>query len=189
MVHHEVSGPGYDRDESRAHQLDRNWAELLQELRVIGTGVQILFAFLLGIAFQARFSEASSLQRDLYLVILTLSGLAAALLIAPVAMHRLLFRIGVKDELVTLSNRLAVGGLAVLSVSMVGAVVLTTVGRRGSGGSHLRWAHGAPVRCRVVRVAAVVSTKRPYPRLSGEEVTPITYCPIKANRVSLSDAF
>ena len=126
MVHHQVSDPDYDRDESKAHQLDRNWAELLQELRVIGTGVQILFAFLLGIAFQARFSETSPLQRDLYLVTLTLSGLAAALLIAPVAMHRFLFRIGVKDELVILSNRLAVAGLAVLSVSMVGAVVLAT---------------------------------------------------------------
>jgi hypothetical protein len=126
MLHHEMSGPDYDRDESRADQLDRNWAELLQELRVIGTGVQILFAFLLGIAFQARFSQTSSLQRDLYLVTLTFSGLAAALLIAPVAMHRFLFRIGLKDELVTLSNRLAMAGLAVLSVSMVGAVVLTT---------------------------------------------------------------
>ncbi len=121
-----MSGPDYDRDESRADQLDRNWAELLQELRVIGTGVQVLFAFLLGIAFQARFSQTSSTQRDLYLVTLTFSGMAAALLIAPVAVHRFLFRIGVKDELVTFSNRLAVAGLAVLSLSMVGAVALTT---------------------------------------------------------------
>jgi hypothetical protein len=126
IVHHEVAGPDYDRDESKADQLDRNWAELLQELRVIGTGVQVLFAFLLGIAFQARFSQTSSLQRDLYLVVLTLSGVAAALLIAPVATHRFLFRIGVKDQLVTLSNQLAVAGLAVLSLSMVGAIVLTT---------------------------------------------------------------
>jgi MFS family permease len=118
--------PDYGRSEDRAHQLDRNWAELVQELRVIGTGVQILFAFLLTIAFQARFSQTSPGQRDLYLVTLLLSGLAAALLIAPVAMHRFLFRIGVKDRLVSATNRLSVAGLAVLSLSMVGAIVLIT---------------------------------------------------------------
>ena len=57
------TAPDYQRDESRAHQLDRNWAELLQELRVLGTGVQILFAFLLSIAFQARFSATTSFER------------------------------------------------------------------------------------------------------------------------------
>jgi Family of unknown function (DUF6328) len=123
---HAEAVPDYDRDESRAHQLDRNWAELIQELRVIGTGVQILFAFLLTIAFQARFSQTSSSQRDLYLVTLLLSGLAAALLIAPVAMHRFLFGIRVKDKLVSVTNRLSILGLAVLSLSMVGAIVLTT---------------------------------------------------------------
>ncbi len=122
----ETAPPDYDRDESRAHQLDRNWAELIQELRVIGTGVQILFAFLLSIAFQARFSQTSPGQRDLYIVTLLLSGLAAALLIAPVAMHRFLFGIYVKDKLVSVTNRLSFLGLAVLSLSMVGAIVLTT---------------------------------------------------------------
>lgn len=121
----ETMPPDYDRDESRAHQLDRNWAELIQELRVIGTGVQILFAFLLSIAFQARFSQTSPAQRDLYLVTLLLSGMAAALLIAPVAMHRFLFGIYVKDKLVSLTNRISFVGLAVLSLSMVGAIVLT----------------------------------------------------------------
>ena len=117
--------PGeYDRNESRAHQLDRNWAELVQELRVMGTGVQILFAFLLSIAFQARFRETSGTQRDIYLVTLVLSALATALLIAPVSVHRFLFRIRLKDELVQLTNAVAITGLAVLSLSMVGAVVL-----------------------------------------------------------------
>ena len=122
----ETAPPDYDRSEGRAHQLDRNWAEMVQELRVIGTGVQILFAFLLTIAFQARFSDTSAGQRDLYLVTLLLSGLAAALLIAPVALHRFLFRMGVKDRLVSVTNRLSVAGLAVLSLSMVGAIVLIT---------------------------------------------------------------
>jgi hypothetical protein len=117
--------PRYDRDESEAERIDRNWSELVQELRVIGIGVQILFAFLLSIAFQARFARTSPFQRDVYLVTLALSGLATAVLIAPAAMHRFLFRIGVKDELVTFTNWLAVAGLAVLSVSMIGAMVLT----------------------------------------------------------------
>jgi hypothetical protein len=108
-----------------AHQLDRNWAELVQELRVIGTGVQILFAFLLSIAFQARFAQTSGFQRDVYLFTLFFSALAAVLLIAPVAMHRFLFHIRVKDELVSATNGLAVFGLAVLSISMIGALVLT----------------------------------------------------------------
>ena len=122
----ETAPPDYDRDESRSDQLDRNWAELIQELRVIGTGVQILFAFLLSIAFQARFSQTSPVQRDLYLVTLLLSGMAAALLIAPVEIHRFLFGIYVKDKLVSVTNRISFVGLAVLSLSMVGAIVLTT---------------------------------------------------------------
>jgi hypothetical protein len=121
----ESRAPDYTRDEPRAHQLDRNWAELLQELRVIGTGVQILFAFLLGIAFQARFGQTTSFQRGVYLVTLLFSGVAAALLITPVAIHRFLFRIRLKDELVSITNALSVAGLAVLSISMVGAVLLT----------------------------------------------------------------
>jgi hypothetical protein len=116
--------PDYDRSESRAHQLDRNWAELIQELRVIGTGIQILFAFLLSIAFQARFAQTTGYERDEYLATLLASGLATGLLIAPVALHRFLFQYRVKDELVTLTNRLAIGGLVALSVAMVGAILL-----------------------------------------------------------------
>jgi hypothetical protein len=114
----------YRREESRAHQLDRNWAELLQELRVIGTGVQILFAFLLSIAFQARFSATTTIQRGIYLATLLLSGLATALMIAPVAMHRFTFRDRVKDEVVAVTNACAIAGLAVLSFAMTGAVLL-----------------------------------------------------------------
>src|ERR1700761_8325868 len=110
--------PDYSRQESRAHQLDRNWAELLQELRVIGTGVQILFAFLLSIAFQSRFSATTMFQRGIYLATLLLSGLAAALMIAPVAVHRFTFRDRVKDEVVAVTNACAIAGLVVLSLAM-----------------------------------------------------------------------
>ena len=118
--------PDYERDETESHRLDRNWAELLQELRVIGTGVQILFAFLLTIAFQSRFSATTSFQRGVYLATLLLSGLATALMIAPVSIHRFAFRARVKDEIVAVTNVLAIAGLVVLSMAMTGAVLLVS---------------------------------------------------------------
>jgi hypothetical protein len=126
----------YDRQESEAHQLDRNWAELVQELRVIGTGVQILFAFLLSIPFQARFVRTTAFQRDDYLATLMLSGTAAAIFIAPVAVHRILFRFRVKDEVVNVTNVLALCGLASLSLAMIGAILLVSdwvAGKLGAG--------------------------------------------------------
>lgn len=117
---------GYSRDETKADQLDRNLSELVQELRVIGTGVQVLFAFLLSIAFQARFTSTSGFQRDIYLVTLMLSGVSVATLIAPVAVHRFLFRFRMKDEVVAVTNGLAIAGMAVLSVAMTAAVLLVS---------------------------------------------------------------
>ena len=116
----------YERDETESHRLDRNWAELVQELRVIGTGVQILFAFLLSIAFQSRFSATTSFQRGVYLATLLLSGLATALMIAPVSIHRFAFRERIKDQIVAVTNVLAIAGLVVLSLAMTGAVLLVS---------------------------------------------------------------
>jgi hypothetical protein len=130
------AGPGYYvRQESEAQRLDRNWAELVQELRVIGTGVQILFAFLLSIPFQARFVGTTAFQRDNYLATLMLSGTAAAIFIAPVAIHRLLFRFRVKDEVVNVTDALALYGLASPSLAMIGAILLVSdwvAGRLGA---------------------------------------------------------
>ncbi len=123
---HAPGSPDYGRRESRAHQLDRNWAELVQELRVIGTGIQILFAFLLSIAFQARFGQTTTFEKDVYLGTMLSATMAAGLFIAPVALHRFLFRFRVKDEVVALTNRLAIGGLVALSTAMVGAVLLVS---------------------------------------------------------------
>jgi hypothetical protein len=98
--------------------------------------VQILFAFLLSIPFQARFAETTSFQRDDYLATLMLSGAAAAIFIAPVAVHRLLFRFRIKDEVVNVTNALALGGLASLSLAMIGAILLVSdwvAGRLGAG--------------------------------------------------------
>lgn len=114
----------YEREESEAQRIDRNLAELLQELRVIGSGVQILFAFLLAIAFQARFPSLGSAQVAIYVVTLLLAAMATGLLIAPVAIHRLTFREGVKDDVVLAANRLALFGLACLALSMTGSVLL-----------------------------------------------------------------
>jgi hypothetical protein len=114
----------YTRDESEAQRLDRNFNELLQELRVAQTGVQILFAFLLGIAFQQRFETISTYERMLYVVTLLLAAIAAVLLIAPVAVHRVLFRKRVKDEIVDIASRYAATGLAVLALAIVSAVLL-----------------------------------------------------------------
>src|SRR5262245_48883411 len=89
----------YVRRESEAARLDRNFAELLQELRVSQTGVQILFAFLLSIAFQQRFQDLTDAQLRHYLATLISAALAAVFLIAPVPIHRLLFRLRLKEEL------------------------------------------------------------------------------------------
>ena len=115
---------GYSRSgESEAERLDRNYGELLQELRVAQTGVQILFAFLLGIAFQTRFTEISSYQRGIYLVTLVASALAAIMLIAPTAVHRMLFRRHQKNELVEVTARLATAGLVFLAIAVLSAVL------------------------------------------------------------------
>jgi uncharacterized membrane protein YhhN len=126
-------GAGYaPRDESEAERLDRNYAELLQELRVTQTGVQILFAFLLTIAFTDRFTDVSSFQRATYVTTLLSAAGATAFLIAPVAYHRIVFRHQQKDDLVRNAHRMAMAGMACLLVAMVGAVTLileVTLGR------------------------------------------------------------
>jgi hypothetical protein len=115
---------GYVRDESDAERLDRNYSEQLQELRVAQAGVQILFAFLLGIAFQQRFAAISDFQRTVYVGTLTCAALSTVLFIAPVAVHRVMFRRHLKDELVEFTGRMSVGGLVFLALAMLGALLL-----------------------------------------------------------------
>jgi hypothetical protein len=116
-------GEGYERDESEAERLDRNYGELLQELRVAQTGVQVLFAFLLGIAFTQRYSSLVQYQRVFYVITLIAAACTAILLIAPVAVHRLLFREHRKDEVVDFTSRLAASGLAFLAISILSSVL------------------------------------------------------------------
>lgn len=130
-----------DRHETEGQRLDRNVDEMLQELRVAQTGVQILFAFLLTITFQQRFPEITTFQRNVYVTTLILVALATALLIAPVSFHRIVFGQRQKRSLVKATNRLAIGGLVLLLLAVCGAVLLildVVVGTRaavvGTGG-------------------------------------------------------
>ncbi len=115
-----------ERQESELQRLDRNFNELLQELRVAQTGVQILFAFLLTLAFTQRFGEVTGFQGGLYYGTLVAAALATSLLIAPVSLHRLLFRRHQKGRVVIAANRLAVGGLVALWLALVGVLWFIT---------------------------------------------------------------
>jgi hypothetical protein len=113
-------------DEPDGERSDRNLAELLQELRVAGVGVQVLTGFLLSLPFTTRFSRLSGGQQDLYLASLALAVTATALLMGPVAYHRLLFHRGKRASLVRAANTMAIGGLAAVSLAICAAVALVT---------------------------------------------------------------
>jgi hypothetical protein len=112
------------RDETEMQSVDRQFTELLQELRVAQTGVQILFAFLLGLAFTPRFPDLTGGQQAIYLVTLVLSAVSAALLIGPVGYHRTVFRQRLRPQLVKTGHRYAIAGLVLLLLALVGAVQL-----------------------------------------------------------------
>src|SRR5438270_10720488 len=112
------------RPETALQRWDRNFTELLQELRVAQTGVQIVFGFLLTVPFSNRFSHATALQIAVYTITVVAAAVAAALLIAPVSHHRQVFRKGRKPELVQWADRIAQAGLVALLVTMSGAVFL-----------------------------------------------------------------
>lgn len=116
--------PGDGRDETETERLDRNWNEILQELRVIQTGTQILTGFLLAIAFQQRFTDLDAFQVDVYLVLVTASVLATLLGLAPVSLHRELFRRHAKRTLVRSADILLRLTLATVAVVLVGTVLL-----------------------------------------------------------------
>jgi hypothetical protein len=112
------------RGEGPLQRADRNMIELLQELRVAQTGVQILFAFLLTLSFTERFGSIDEIQRWTYVVTLLCSVLTAGLLVAPAAVHRVTFRRGLKAETVQLGHRLFTLGLGALALTLTGCVLL-----------------------------------------------------------------
>jgi hypothetical protein len=142
-----VRRDGAGRNETPLERCDRNLAELLQEVRVVQTGVQILFAFLLTVPLAARFPQLSEFQRLTYFVTLLASGAAAILLIAPTAYHRLLFRLGDKEHLLIVANRLTLAGLACVALSIVGALLFVADLMFGSAAAVAATATAAALMC------------------------------------------
>ena len=113
-----------DRAQPSQETLTRNWDELLQEIRVTQTGVQILTGFLLTVPFSNRFEQLTSFQRGVYLAVLAGSVVTTGLVVAPVAMHRVLFRQRRRELLVESGNHFARAGLAMLALTVSGVVLL-----------------------------------------------------------------
>jgi Family of unknown function (DUF6328) len=113
-------------DESREEKLDRELIELLNELRIALPGVQVLFAFLLGVPFTQRFETVTDLQKDAYFFTFLCAAAATALLIAPSAYHRLTWRQHDKEHLLKISNALAIAGTAFLAVAISSTVFVVT---------------------------------------------------------------
>jgi tetrahydromethanopterin S-methyltransferase subunit C len=113
-----------DAEGSEQRQLARNLGELLQELRVAQAGVQILFGFLLSIAFTDRYAKADDYVHVTHFIIVLFATAATALLTAPAAWHRILFRQGRRERIIKVANKMAIAGLVCLGVAMVGTVLL-----------------------------------------------------------------
>jgi hypothetical protein len=112
------------RNESLNERMDRNWNELLQELRVTQTGTQIFTGFLLTIAFQSRFDELTTFQVRIYLILVTAAVLTTALGLAPVSLHRSMFREGAKMIIVQTAHVITRIMLVGVAVMLVGAILL-----------------------------------------------------------------
>ncbi|MFC5434485.1 DUF6328 family protein [Microbacterium suwonense] len=110
--------------ETPSERADRNWNELMQELRVMQTGTQILTGFLLAVAFQPRFEHLDDVQRTLYIVLVLLAATATVLALTPVGLHRMLFHQHRKVDLVRMANRLVKANLVVIGAVTVGVVAL-----------------------------------------------------------------
>lgn len=107
-----------ERHETSAQRLDRNWSSLLQELRVVQTGVQLLTGFLLTLPFQEHFGTLSPFLKGVYLVAVAASVMSTLLLVSPVAAHRILFRQRKLEATIMTAHRLALAGLGLLGIAL-----------------------------------------------------------------------
>jgi Family of unknown function (DUF6328) len=112
------------RGETPLQRVDRAYGEILQEVRVAQRGVQVLFAFLLTLAFTSRFASVTQFQRDTYVLTLMLCAAAAELLIAPASFHRVVYRSRLKHHLDRIASRLALSGLVLLLLALISALLL-----------------------------------------------------------------
>ena len=138
----DAPGP-HDRRETATERLDRNWASLLQELRATQTGTQILGGFLLAVAFQPRFTELDDYQVAVYLALVCAAAVTTAVGLGPVSLHRILFRTGSMERIVSVGSilvRITLGGVAVVlagTILLIFDVVLGRVAGLIAGGAVL----------------------------------------------------
>ncbi|MFF4184997.1 DUF6328 family protein [Streptomyces sp. NPDC001691] len=131
------------RDESPAGRADRKWGDLIQEVRVAQTGVQILFGFLLTVAFTPVFHQLGHADRTIYVCTVVLGSVTTGALVAPVSFHRLLAGRHIKPTAVVWASRLTVTGLVLLLATMTSALILVL--RVASEGDYWGWLVGAVV--------------------------------------------
>jgi hypothetical protein len=133
MRESEQRGGDASRDESEHERLDRNLEEMTSELRVVVTGVQVLFAFLLIVPFNVGFEHVGGFERAVYIVTLLLAACSAVCTIAPSAQHRWVFRQDDKRHLVFSANRMMIAGMGFLALAMCGCLLLVTTKLFGAG--------------------------------------------------------
>lgn len=119
-------------------ELDREWIELLTELRVVLPGVQVLFAFLLAAPFSAGFGDVTDTQKNAFFIALLATAISSALLTAPTSLHRLRWRLGDKERLLQIMNRLTLTGVGFLAVAMTSAFFVIT-DRLFGGAAAILW--------------------------------------------------
>lgn len=112
------------RGETAAERMDRHWNEMLQELRVTQTGVQVIFAFLLILPFQQRFQDVDDFSRRLYVVVVCLMAISVVLTLAPVITHRFLYAKHKRDMLLTVADWFTKIAFVMIGVALIGALLL-----------------------------------------------------------------
>jgi hypothetical protein len=170
------------REETAAQRFDRNTIELLNELRVAGTGIQVMFGFLLIVPFNTGWKRLSSFGRTEYFLTLIYVAIAAVLLLAPSIQHRILFRHGEKRYPVSMANRLAITAMVLLAAGFTGTLILiadvvvgglspVAVGVPAAVGIFVVW-FGVPI----VRLAAE-DRDQPGPAAGGENAPVVRDAP------------
>ena len=122
----QLAPPLSERNETELERCDRHLSELMQEVRIAQTGVQVLFAFLLAVPFQQGFEKITPFQKGAYFGTLVCTAISAVMLISPTAYHRITFRYQQKRQLVYYANRFSIIGLVFLALAMTGAIMLIT---------------------------------------------------------------
>ena len=122
--HRTEAQPGGGRDETPTERHDRNWTDILQELRVIQTGTQVLTGFLLTLAFQPRFADLNRYQVTIYLGLVIVAVIATVLAISPVSLHRTVFHRKAKGTLVRIGNGLLIATLGAVGLTLIGTAML-----------------------------------------------------------------